>query len=59
MLTYILPAIVYGITGLLGLSLWPHEWRTGLPGAGYCVLFALAMMGLVKLLNRIGIRLQL
>lgn len=59
LLTYILPAIVYGITGLLGLSLWPNEWRTGIPGAGYCVLFALAMMGLVKLLNRIGIRLQL
>ncbi|UYQ91910.1 DUF5009 domain-containing protein [Chitinophaga horti] len=59
LLTYILPAIIYSLLSLAGFQLLPDAWRTGLPGALYCVLFALAVMGVVKLLNRAGIRLQL
>lgn len=59
LLTYIIPSILYYIMSLSGFGLYPNSWRSGLLGAVCCLVYALLIMGLVKLLNRAGIRLQL
>ncbi|WP_295117015.1 DUF5009 domain-containing protein [uncultured Chitinophaga sp.] len=59
LLTYIIPSILYALMYYFHFFLFPDAWRTGWLGAAYCAVFALAVMGLVKLLNKIGIRLQL
>ncbi|MBC9931466.1 DUF5009 domain-containing protein [Chitinophaga qingshengii] len=58
LLTYILPDIVY--FGMIALSLnLPAVLGQGLPGIIWCACFAVAMLFLVKGLNKLHIRLQL
>ncbi|WP_343845840.1 DUF5009 domain-containing protein [Bowmanella denitrificans] len=59
LLIYILPYIIAAGLGSLGLTLRPEFLSSGIPGMLWSLLFALAMMVLVTLLNRIGIRLKL
>ncbi|RBL93291.1 DUF5009 domain-containing protein [Chitinophaga flava] len=58
LLTYILPDIVYFGMIALGLSL-PAVLQQGLPGIIWCMCFAVAMLFVVKGLNKLHIRLQL
>ena len=59
LLTYIIPDIVYFLTGLLGISLFPDHLRYGVPGTLWSAFFALAVMGIAMLLNKMKLRLQL
>lgn len=59
LLTYIIPDIIYFLTALLGISLLPHSLRYGWIGIVWSLFFAIAVMGIVILLNRIRLRLQL
>ncbi|PSL49515.1 putative acyltransferase [Chitinophaga niastensis] len=58
LLTYILPDIVYYLMILLRISL-PPVLGAGLPGIIWCACFAVAMLFIVKGLNKLRIRLQL
>ncbi|NML36371.1 DUF5009 domain-containing protein [Chitinophaga sp. G-6-1-13] len=58
LLTYILPDIVYFGMIALGLSL-PAVLQQDLPGIIWCMCFAVAMLFVVKGLNKLHIRLQL
>lgn len=58
LLTYILPDIVYFGMMALGLS-WPAVLQQGVPGIIWCMCFAVAMLFVVKGLNKLHIRLQL
>ncbi|WP_349315837.1 DUF5009 domain-containing protein [Chitinophaga sp. MM2321] len=58
LLTYILPDIVYFLMILLGISL-PAVLGEGLPGVIWCAFYAVAMLFIVKGLNKLHIRLQL
>ncbi len=59
LLTYIIPDIIYYLTGLLGIVLVPHFLRAGWPGMLWSAFFAVAVMGIVILLNRMKLKLQL
>jgi len=59
LLTYIIPDIIYFLTALLGISLFPGELNYGLPGILWSAFFAVAVMGIVIVLNRMKLRLQL
>ncbi|MBN7819429.1 DUF5009 domain-containing protein [Bowmanella yangjiangensis] len=59
LLIYILPYILAAGLGSLGLTLRPEALSSGVPGMLWSVAFALAMMVLVTLLNRVGVRLKL
>lgn len=59
LLAYIIPNIVYHITALAGISIWPDALRYGIPGIVFSLLYALAVLGIVHLLNKIPLRLQL
>ena len=59
LLTYLIPDIIYYLLALLHISLLPKEWRYGLPGTIYCVVFAVLIMYIAAGLNRLKIRLQL
>lgn len=59
LLTYILPDIIFYVTALAGISLFPHHLRYGWPGALWSAFFAVAVMGIVILLNRMKLRLHL
>ena len=59
LLTYILPDIIYYITALAGISLFPHRLRYGWPGLLWSAFFAVAVMGIVILLNKMKLKLQL
>ncbi|MBC9911158.1 DUF5009 domain-containing protein [Chitinophaga varians] len=58
LLTYILPDIVFFGMIALGLRL-PAVLEQGLPGIIWCMCFAVAMLFVVKGLNKLHIRLQL
>lgn len=58
LLTYILPDIVFYGMLLAGVAL-PAVLGEGLPGMIWCAFFAVAMLFVVKVLNKLGIRLQL
>lgn len=59
LLTYIIPDIIYFLTALLGISLFPDSLRYGLPGTLWSAFFAVAVMAIVILLNKLKIKLQL
>jgi heparan-alpha-glucosaminide N-acetyltransferase len=59
LLTYIIPDIVYFLTAWLGISLFPDSLRYGLPGLLWSAFYAVAVMGVVILLNKMKIKLQL
>lgn len=58
LLTYILPDIVFYGMLLAGVGL-PAVLEQGIPGILWCAFFAVAMLFVVKVLNKLGIRLQL
>jgi predicted acyltransferase len=59
LLTYIIPDIIYYLTALLGVSLFPGSLRYGVIGLIWSLFFAVAVMGIVILLNKVKLRLQL
>jgi predicted acyltransferase len=59
LLTYIIPDIIYFLTALLGISLFPGHLKYGVPGIIWSAVFAVAVMGIVILLNKAKLRLQL
>lgn len=59
LLTYIIPDIIYYLTALLGISLLPNSLRYGWIGIVWSLFFAVAVMGIVIILNRMRVRLQL
>ncbi len=59
LLTYIIPDIIYYLTALLGISLFPDSLSYGLPGLSWSVFFAVAVMGVVIFLNKMKLKLQL
>jgi len=59
LLTYIIPDIIYYLTALLGISLFPDNLSYGLPGLLWSAFYAIAVMGIVILLNKIKLKLQL
>jgi predicted acyltransferase len=59
LLTYIIPDIVYYLTALLGISLFPHALRYGGPGIIWSAVYAVAVMGMVIILNKMRLKLQL
>jgi heparan-alpha-glucosaminide N-acetyltransferase len=58
LLTYIIPFIVYAMFGFLGVSL-PGFLFDGLVGILWSIIFAISVMAVVRLLNKLSIRLQL
>ena len=59
LLTYIIPDIIYFLTALLGISLFPDHLRYGWTGTLWSAFFAVAVMGLVIVLNKMKLKLQL
>lgn len=59
LLTYILPDIIYYITAFAAISLFPYHLRYGWPGILWSAFFAVAVMGIVILLNKMKLKLQL
>jgi heparan-alpha-glucosaminide N-acetyltransferase len=59
LLTYIIPDIIYYVTALLGIVIVPHFLRSGWPGILWSAFFAVAVMGIVILLNKMKLKLQL
>lgn len=59
LLTYFIPDIIYNLTALLGISLFPASLSYGLPGMLWSAFFAVAVMGIVILLNKMKLKLQL
>lgn len=59
LLTYILPDIIYYLTALIGISLYPQSFNDGVAGMLWSVFYAVAVMGIVILLNKVKIKLQL
>ncbi|HEY2722302.1 MAG TPA: hypothetical protein VGI82_11285, partial [Chitinophagaceae bacterium] len=59
LLTYIIPDIIYYITALASISLFPYHLRYGWPGTLWSAFFAVAVMGIVILLNKMKVKLQL
>jgi predicted acyltransferase len=58
LLTYILPDIIYYIAAIVGISLFPHRLRYGWPGLIWSLVFAVGVMSIVALLNRLKLKLQ-
>src|SRR6478752_48074 len=59
LLTYIIPDIIYYTTALMGIVIVPHFVRSGWPGILWSAFFAVAVMGIVILLNKMKLKLQL
>jgi predicted acyltransferase len=59
LLTYIIPDIIYYLTGLLGIVIVPHILRSGWLGMLWSAFFSVGVMGIVILLNRMKLKLQL
>lgn len=58
LLTYIVPFIIYALLGLCHLA-WPALFHQGAYGIVWSVVFAVAVMAVVPVLNRVGIKLRL
>src|SRR5690606_13277881 len=58
-LTYIIPFIMWATYRVFHYYPLPDALRTGATGVIYCILYAVAVVWIVKWLNRIRIRLQL
>ena len=59
LLTYIIPDIIYYLAALIGIMLVPDIFRSGWMGILWSAFFAVAVMGIVILLNRMKLKLQL
>lgn len=59
LLTYIIPDIIYYLSALFGVGLIPYFFRSGWPGMLWSAFFAVAVMGIVILLNRAKLKLHL
>ena len=59
LLTYIIPDIIYYLTALLAISLFPESLKYGWIGIIWSLFFAVAVMGIVIVLNKMKLRLQL
>jgi heparan-alpha-glucosaminide N-acetyltransferase len=59
LLTYIIPDIIYYLTSLFAISLFPDSLDYGWIGTLWSAFFAVAVMGIVILLNKMKLRLQL
>ena len=59
LLTYIIPDIVYYLTALLGISLFPDSLSYGVSGMLWSAFYAVAVMGVVIILNKMKLKLQL
>jgi len=59
LLTYIIPDVIYYVTALVGIVIVPHFCRSGWPGIVWSAFFAVAVMGIVILLNKMKLKLHL
>lgn len=59
LLTYIIPFILWAFYSLFDFYPLPPEYKTGLTGVLFCILYSSAILWFVRLLNRMNIRLQL
>ena len=59
LLAYIIPDIIFYLTAFLGISLIPGSLRYGIIGTLWSAFFAVAVMGIVQILNRFKIKLHL
>jgi predicted acyltransferase len=59
LLTYIIPDIIYYLTSLFGISLISDSLDQGLTGIAWSAFFAVAVMGIAALLNKLKVRLKL
>ena len=59
LLTYIIPDIIYYLTALLGISLFPYSLDYGIMGIIWSFVFAILVLGIAALLNRARLKLQL
>lgn len=58
LLAYIIPSIIYHLMRVTGTG-WPAVFYEGISGIIWAIVFSLLVMGIVILLNRLKIRLQL
>ncbi len=59
LLIYIIPDIIYYLTALLGITLFPDSLSYGWPGTIWSLVFAVAVMAIAMLLNKLKLKLQL
>lgn len=59
LLTYIIPFILWASYAYFDFYPLPRDYRTGLVGVIFCIVYAVAIMWMVKGLNKLKIRLQL
>ena len=59
LLTYILPFILWAFYRLFDFYPLPSEYKTGITGVLFCIFYSSAILWLVRLLNRMNIKLQL
>jgi len=59
LLTYIIPFILWALYDLFNFYPLPREYKTGILGLGYCILYAFFVLWLVRILNKMKVRLQL
>lgn len=59
LLTYIIPFILWAVYDYFDFYPLPDEYRTGILGISFCIAYALLIMGVVKILNKAGLRLHL
>ena len=59
LLTYIIPGILFSFFSLTKISIFPKQFRHGIPGILWSLFFAVAVMYIAKGLNKLKIRMQL
>lgn len=59
LLIYILPAIIYHLQVLFGWHFLPPAFHTGWTGVAWSLAYAVIIMGIAALLNKVKIKLQL
>ena len=59
LLAYIMPGIMYALFGSLHVAVVPAFMQSGLPGILWSLLFAIAIVFMVRGLNKLNIKLQL
>jgi predicted acyltransferase len=59
LLTYIIPGILFSFFSLTKISIFPREYRHGIPGILWSLFFAVVVMYIAKGLNKLKIRMQL
>lgn len=59
LLIYILPGIIIYFNKAIGLKVVPAYFNSGLPGILWCAIFSIIMLYLMKVFNKLNIRLHL